>query len=409
VAFETSKELTLVREWIFMLICPVDLTRKLVQIETVNPPGNERRCVALLEKILTDAGFVTRRYEFAEGRTSLIATCSGGRGLPICFTGHLDTVPIGSRAWSVDPFEAEIIGDKLYGRGSSDMKSGVAAFVCAAINLANELRGGPGVVLVLTASEETGCQGAQHLASLDGVLGDVGAVVVGEMTANYPLLGHKGALWLDIQTEGITAHGSTPENGVNAVYRGAHIVTKLENFGFNVAPHHILGSASVSVGTFTGGVTTNTVPDSASVGVDVRTIPGMEHSSIKDSLAQYLGDDVAVVESTVDLQGVLTNPDNEWVREVFATVRKYHEHELEPKGASYFTDASVLKNAYPGAPIIILGPGEPSQAHRTDEYCYITKIQTATKIYQDLMRNWAEGRTELATSAESESIKLNLR
>ena len=104
---------------------------------------------------------------------------------PLCFTGHLDTVPLGAAPWSSDPFAAETADGRLYGRGSSDMKSGVAAIVIAMLELAPKLRRSPGVVLVITAAEETGSEGAHHLAGLGEVLGRAGAMVVAEPTANY--------------------------------------------------------------------------------------------------------------------------------------------------------------------------------------------------------------------------------
>lgn len=114
--------------------------------------------------------------------------------LPLCFTGHIDTVPLGATAWNYDPFAGEIAGDKVYGRGSTDMKSGVAAMIATATQLTHFQTLQAGLTLILTAGEETCCQGAYHLASLDNVLGEAGAIVVGEPTANYPWIGHKGAV-----------------------------------------------------------------------------------------------------------------------------------------------------------------------------------------------------------------------
>src|SRR5690606_35436298 len=143
-----------------------------------------------------------RYHEFGERRASLVARIGDGSGAPLCFTGHIDTVPLGAMPWSVDPFAAESEGDRLYGRGSSDMKSGVAAFVAVAIALAPRLARSPGLLLVITAGEETGCEGAGHLARVDGALEPAGAIVVAEPTANYPYVGHKGALWLRARTRG---------------------------------------------------------------------------------------------------------------------------------------------------------------------------------------------------------------
>ena len=144
---------------------PRSLTRELLAFDTVNPPGMERACARHLGGLLERSGFAVEYHEYAEARSSLIARIgSGGSRAPICFTGHMDVVPLGAAKWSHEPFAGETDGDKLYGRGSTDMKGGIAAFVAAAIELAPKLAGGPGLVLVITAGEEIGCEGARFLA-----------------------------------------------------------------------------------------------------------------------------------------------------------------------------------------------------------------------------------------------------
>jgi succinyl-diaminopimelate desuccinylase len=186
----------------------VELTQDLVRFRTINPPGDERACAERLASLLEDAGFAVDLTPFGEGRAQLVARIGGASRKPaIGFTGHLDTVPLGAQPWSVDPLAAEIKDGKLYGRGSSDMKSGVAAFVMAGVALAGKLANTPGVVMYITAGEETGCTGAAAMAR-EISLPRVGALVVAEPTGNQPLVGHKGALWLEAVTTGVTAHGS---------------------------------------------------------------------------------------------------------------------------------------------------------------------------------------------------------
>lgn len=187
-----------------MRIDPIELSRELISFNTINPPGNELRCILHLEKILTAAGLETSLLKFAPDRANLIARIGGaGSKAPLCFTGHVDTVPLGNAPWSVDPFAGKIIDGKMYGRGSTDMKCGVAAFVAAIGNMAKQLEGTSGAVLVITAGEEIGCEGAFHLARA-GVLGRAGAIVVAEPTSNAALVGHKGALWLRSTLKGVT-------------------------------------------------------------------------------------------------------------------------------------------------------------------------------------------------------------
>lgn len=186
---------------------PVVLTRTLVAVDTINPPGDERPCAEHLGRLLEDVGFTVSYHEFAERRTSLVARIGGSsETTPLCFTGHIDTVPLGATPWTVEPFAGEISDGKLYGRGTTDMKSGVAAFVVAVLRLGRELAAGPGVILVITAGEETGCEGAYHLAGLADVLGEAGAIVVAEPSSNQPWIGHKGAIWLTAKNH--RSHGS---------------------------------------------------------------------------------------------------------------------------------------------------------------------------------------------------------
>lgn len=367
---------------------PLELTRTLVRFDTINPPGNERPCAQLLGSLLEAGGFSVSYHEFADTRTSLVARIGGTPdSKPICFTGHLDVVPLGGAPWSVDPFAGEIADGKLYGRGTTDMKSGVAAFVTAALHVSGEVTNGPGVVLVITAGEETGCEGAYHLAELGSALGEAGAIVVGEPTSNKPRIGHKGALWLKATTKGVTAHGSRPEDGDNAVYKAARAITQLEDFDFNIARHEVLGKPTLNVGTVHGGMNINSVPDLTEIGIDIRTIPDQSHHTLQTQLSGYLGDQVDL-EPVIDVDGVLTNSADEWVQEVNEIITGIQGEIPEYKTGTGFTDASVLTPAYGGAPTLILGPGEPYMAHKTDEYCVVDKIAEAETAYIEISRSW---------------------
>ncbi len=366
----------------------VELTRDLLRFNTINPPGDERACARHLGRLLEEAGFAVTYHEFGERRTSLIARLGASAGTPpLCFTGHIDTVALGARPWGHDPFAGEIADGRLYGRGSSDMKSGVAAFVVAALGLAGKLSASPGLVLAITAGEETGSQGAWHLAGLGGTLGRAGAIVVAEPSCNYPFVGHKGALWLHARTTGVTAHGSTPERGVNAIYKAARAVGKLEQFRFDAAAHPVLGSPTLSVGTISGGLNINSVPDAATIGVDIRTVPGQKRGALVERLAAYLGEEVTL-ETVADLDVVWTDPASPWVQQVFDIVTPILGERPGVRAATYFTDASALTPAYGAPPTVILGPGEVALAHQTDEYCLVERIERAVELYVEIARRW---------------------
>lgn len=366
----------------------LQLTQALLRYNTINPPGAEEPCARHIGALLEAVGYRVAYHGFGTGRANLVATIGGQNDVaPIVFTGHIDIVPLGAAAWTHDPFAGETDAGRVYGRGSSDMKSGVAAFVVAAIELAPHLARTPGVSLVITAGEETGCQGAYDLVTRPGAIGRAGAIVVGEPTCNFPYVGHKGAFWLNAKTRGVTAHGSMPEKGVNAVYKAARAVQCLEHFHFDNAPHEMMGQGTMNVGTFHGGLNINSVPDEANVGIDMRTVPTQRHAHIRDVLGRALGPDVAL-ETLLDVESVYTEPQNEWVQSVFDVMTPYLGVRPDPRTATYFTDAAVLKPAYGNPPTVILGPGEPQLAHQTDEYCVAERVRQSTAAYTEIMRRW---------------------
>ena len=364
----------------------VRLTQDILRINTVNPPGNEEACARVLARLLENAGYRIRYHGFGPGRVNLLADIGGAERPPLCLTGHVDVVPLGAAAWSKDAFAGETDAGRLYGRGSSDMKSGVAACVAAAVAMAPHLERTPGVTLVITAGEETGCEGAFHLLR-DGALERAGAVVVAEPTANYPFVGHKGAFWLRARTRGVTAHGSMPEKGDNAVYKAARAIGKLEAFRFSNPPHPLMGQATLNVGTIQGGLNINSVPDQATMGIDIRTVPTVDHRALLADLARQLGPEVEL-EPMMDVEAVHTDPEQPWVQSVFEVMTPLLGARPVARSATYFTDAAALSQAYRAPPTVILGPGEPQMAHQTDEYCTIDRIQQAVDAYQEIIRRW---------------------
>jgi succinyl-diaminopimelate desuccinylase len=370
-----------------MSVQAVALSQQLVRFDTINPPGREQAAAELLGGLLEAAGFAIDYLPLAEGRPNLIARIGGRPDKPpVAFTGHLDTVPLGLQPWTVDPFAAEIRDGRIWGRGTSDMKCGVAAFVSAAIDMAPHMAGTPGVVLYITAGEETGSEGAFVLARR-GLDGAAGALVVAEPTSNRPLAGHKGALWLKGATHGLTAHGSMPDKGINAVYKAAAAIAKLADFDFNVARHAVMGAPTLNVGWVHGGINVNSVPDRAEFGVDIRSIPGQRHAQIRDQIASLLGADVTV-EAMVDVESVWTDPSDPWLTSVFDICQAVQGHRPKVETAPYFTDASALTPALGGVPTVILGPGPAELAHQTDEWCEIAKIDEATDIYRRTIAAW---------------------
>jgi succinyl-diaminopimelate desuccinylase len=364
----------------------VALTRSLLGFETVNPPGSERDCARYTGAMLQEWGFQVDYHEYADSRTSVVARLGGSQEkAPLCLTGHLDIVPLGARPWTKDPFRGETDGDKLYGRGSSDMKAGVAAILLAARSFSKKLSNTPGIVIVLTAAEEGGCIGSRHLAQTR-LLGKAGAMVVGEPTSNYPLVGHKGSVKFYAAFKGVGAHGSMPELGVNAIYKAARAIAKLEDFSFGVEKHSVMGGPTLNVGTIEGGNTVNAVPDAARIGVDIRTVPGMNHDELLARLKKLIGE--AEIEVFSNLPPVWTAPDEDWMQRVFEICTPYVGEAPAARTAPYMTDAANLLKVYTGAPTVVLGPGEAAMAHQTDEYCSMERLRQSVEIYEKIISDW---------------------
>ncbi|WP_395068159.1 M20 family metallopeptidase [Paraburkholderia silvatlantica] len=366
---------------------PIALTRKLVAFATVNPPGDEESCARYVAGVLDELGFDTTLHAFGERRFNLVAKLAGAAGgAPLGFTGHLDVVPLGTAAWEHEPFAGEVHDGRLYGRGTSDMKAGIAAFIAACAAATDALRHGSGVHLILTGGEETGCDGAKALlAAQPKLLQPLGALIVGEPTANRVLLGHKGALWLRGMAHGVTAHGAMPDKGVNAIRIATNALAKLWDFSAGCA-HEVMGLPTLNVGTIHGGLNVNSVPDRTEFTIDMRTVPGVEHACVTQRLHQCL----APVELSpiVDLPPVYSEPFDNWIAHVLELARPFDEVPAGPRTARYFTDAAVLKPATGWPPTILLGPGEPELAHKTDEYCRVDRIHAAVELYRAILHDW---------------------
>lgn len=352
----------------------VALTRALIGFDTINPPGREAPAMRFCQELLERAGFACRLIDHGKDRASLIAERGPGGGL--CFSGHLDTVPLGRAPWSREAHGGAVEGDRLYGRGSSDMKGGVAAFLVAAA------QSGVPVTVLLTAGEETGCDGARWLAEA-GLLPRVRAMIVGESTGNRPLAGHKGALWLKLSTEGRTAHGAAPHLGINAIGLMAPTLARLT--GWQPEAHHPrMGRATANLGTIRAGINVNSVLDLCELTVDLRSVEGVDHAALAAE-ARGLCDPAVRVETLLDLPAVWTEPEDPWFACAAAQVRAVTGPAEGPDCATYFTDASILKPAMGDPAVMILGPGSVDQPHGTDEHVLVSRLAEAVEIYAALI------------------------
>jgi succinyl-diaminopimelate desuccinylase len=300
-------------------VTALELAAELVRLDTRG--GGERAAADLLADRLDDAGLAVRVHETRPGRANLVAR--HGADTPVTLTGHLDTVPADATVWSFDPLAGDVVDGRLRGRGSSDMKAGVAAAVVAA---AEHVRaGGSGVQVVLTS--------------------------------------------------GVPAHGSRPDLGHNALVDLARAAVRIhEHDAWPTSATH--GATTANVGMMRAGVQPNVVPDRAELTVDLRLVPGDTPDAAEATVVGLAG--TVETERLVELPLIDTDP-----------ARVARVVELlgggTPRYATYFTDASVLAAALGGADTVVFGPGDPEQAHVTDETAPAGLVDPAAEVFRRVL------------------------
>jgi succinyl-diaminopimelate desuccinylase len=373
----------------------ISLLRQVLQVNTVNPPGNELETALVLSDFFRSHGIEAEVDEFLPDRANLLARlpASGvGRGsLLLC--GHMDVVPVGGASWDMDPFAAEVRDDKIYGRGASDMKSGLVATAVAVANLKRSRVAPPGDILfAATAGEEVDCCGARRLVER-GILGDTEAAVIAEPTRGDVILAHKGALWVEITTRGRTAHGSMPQEGVNAIEHMYHVFGWLfDEFKFAVDPDPVLGEPTLNVSVINGGVKVNVVPDECRLQIDIRTVPAQDHGEILGAIERHLESlrrtlhdfeyDLTVLSERLPVN----TSSNERLGQVAEDLRRQTYGAPSSRvAAPYYTDASVLVEARPDLPVVVYGPGDDRLAHQPNEWVSIEAFDKSVAFYERLV------------------------
>ncbi|MCE1252944.1 MAG: ArgE/DapE family deacylase [Anaerolineae bacterium] len=366
----------------------VSLCQRLVKMRSDNPPGNELNIAAYILEYLREAGFQGELVPHTASRASLIARLPGsGLKKDLLFSAHMDTVPVGAEAWVHDPFGGEISDGKIWGRGTCDMKGGLAAMLVAARNLAQSgMRPGGDLILALSAGEEVDMIGAKALVQRSE-FNNLQAILVSEPTNNDLIIAEKGILWIEITTHGKTAHGSMPEFGRNAIRFMLAVIDELDHTDFPYVEHPLLGKFSRSLNTIHGGLQTNIIPDQCKVTFDMRTVPGQDHAEIIqkfESVLNKLKTEIADFSASLRItqNGVpLSTPLDDPLVGCFTTaIQSVTGVRPTPKGVRYFTDAAIFMPKA-NAPLVICGPGPTEMAHQPDEYVEIEKLVHSAQIY----------------------------
>ena len=387
---------------------PLEILKTLVSIPSVNPMGRdlsgpeyfETRVSDWLCEFFAEREIAYERIEVVAGRSNVIARVDAGNDRPtIILDAHQDTVPVDGM--TIDPFDPVVRDGKIYGRGACDVKGGMAAMLCAVARLAEERpAGAANVIISCTCDEESNVQGITDLvrlwtdddrhSSLIPTRPDL--ALVAEPTLLDIVVAHRGATRWKIRTSGRACHSSQPEQGVNAIYHMARVVSALEDYAAGLAeqvtPHPLCGNATLSVGLVHGGVSVNTVPDECLIEVDRRVIPGEDGAGVIQEVRAHLEENVDVPFEFLPpwLVGIpLPDEGNqEWAETLQAHIAEIAgPHELV--GVPYGTHASRF--AASGVPGIVCGPGSIDQAHTRDEWLDVGELQQAAEIYYRFCAN----------------------
>jgi succinyl-diaminopimelate desuccinylase len=369
----------------------VSLTQQLVATNSESPPGGEAEVAKVLRTHMEDHGISCISIGPSKRPNLLFSTKEGKLG-PLVIHGHMDTVPAGPRkSWKHDPFGGEIVDGFLYGRGAADMKGPVAALAETMIQYNNEGHETP-LLMLATSDEESGCTGAEEVAK-SGKLKGVQFGVCAEPTSLNVLVGEKGIFWSRLVTEGKAAHGSRPEEGINAIELCIEALEVLTGSDYDFEEDTLLGTQTMNIGLIQGGVKVNVVPDICEARLDMRIVKGQSPEGILDSMNKRLDSaglsNRARVEYIHGKPAVVTPYDSKIVSVSMAAVTKITGKKPSPTAATYGTDCSVLQPEI-GIVNVICGPGSIEQAHQPNEFIEVDQLVQSVDVYLEIARHFSK-------------------
>ncbi len=375
----------------------IEILADLVQAPSENPPGDETEVAKVAEAWLARLDLPSELVTPLPKRTSTISSWGplapprgsgvADAGPTLLFNGHYDVVPAPDPdEWPHPPFAAEIHDGRMYGRGTCDMKAGIAACLGAVAALQRAGASPKGRLLMhFVADEEAlGNHGTKFLVA-NGYCEGVTEAIVGEPTDMHLVPAERGAVWLRVVTEGVSAHGSTPQLGINAIQHMSRVIDEFSQIRFRKL-HEMLGAPTFNIGTITGGSKVNMVPNHCEIEIDRRTIPG---ESVEEAVSDFEAAVARVGGSVSDLKARIEvmdhaepseTPDGSRVVPLLTEARDAFGIEGSEIGYAGATDARFLINQG-GIPSIVFGPGELLLAHTTAESVDVSQVTQVAKIY----------------------------
>ena len=361
---------------------------ELIRTPSVNPSlaeeGTGERAIALVaQQWLTANGVNSWLEEAAPGRPNVVGETGGGEGPTLVFCAHLDTV--GTSGMTIPPFEPKLDGNRVYGRGSYDMKGSAAAAMSAAATLARmDVRGR--VLIALVADEEYASIGAEDFVKRH----KADACVLTEPSQGRLILAHKGFVWVEIVTKGRAAHGSRWDLGVSAIAKMAKIITALERFDQNELrnrTHPLVGAASQLCSLIRGGTGLSTYAGKCVLSVERRTLPGESPERVVEEIEEVIRstgeqDEVRLV---LDRPPLSCDGDSKIAWSLRQAVINVTGQAPETAGVSYWMDAALFAAA--GIPTVNYGPSGDG-AHEAIEWVDLNSVATTAQILVETARRF---------------------
>ncbi len=361
----------------------IGILRRLIAINTVNPPGREEAAAEYLAGLLRSCGFCCEVQELGDGRANLIAWIGEDEGPELILNGHLDVVPAIGR-WETDPFEAVFQDGKIYGRGTADMKGGIAAMCEAAIRVAE--KGGPGkgrLKLVFVADEE--CSNLGTLSCMK-TLRPGSCAIIGEPTELRVAIAHRGVSRDYVDLSGKARHAALPRRGEDAVTMGAKAVLAIQgiNKELEARTHEVLPSPGIAVTMVQGYEKDNIVPGRVRLLLDFRILPGMSHEEVCEILKAGLNragiEGYELVPHFYMPGGEISSGDD-FVRQCME-VREQVLGEGQEKPCAFDASCEQCFLAGQGVRTVICGPGSLNEAHTVGEFVLEEQIRQAADFYE---------------------------
>ncbi|EIU5788704.1 ArgE/DapE family deacylase [Listeria monocytogenes] len=365
----------------------IQILKDIVNIDSTN--GHEEQVANYLQKLFAEYGIESEKVQYDVDRASLVSEIGSNDGKVLAFSGHMDVVDAGDVSkWKFPPFEAAEHEGKIYGRGATDMKSGLAAMIIAMIELHEEKQKLNGKIrLLATVGEEVGELGAEQLTQ-KGYADDLDGLIIGEPSGHRIVYAHKGSINYTVKSTGKNAHSSMPEFGVNAIDNLLLFYNEVEKFVKSIdATNEILGDFIHNVTVIDGGNQVNSIPEKAQLQGNIRSIPEMDNETVKQVLVKIINklnkqENVKLeLIFDYDKQPVFSDKNSDLVHIAKSVASDIVKEEIPLLGISGTTDAAEFTKAKKEFPVIIFGPGNETP-HQVNENVSIENYLEMVDVYK---------------------------